>query len=94
MNKICHSCGEENNNAVQCLQCEEEGLHDYSADKDHQEFVRDMHNSDLTCQHYNGRFFYKGPACVVDSVEEARSRTKVQTTSDNMGLGFIVYPRF
>jgi len=54
--------------------------------------VRDMEAAGLEVEHYHGRYFYQGPAVRVDSVQDALSETKVKCQSDQMGLGFIVYP--
>jgi hypothetical protein len=53
-------------------------------------FIEDAEAAGLEVEPYAGRFFWKGPAVRVDGVGEFH--TTVNTQSDNMGLGFIVYP--
>ena len=55
-------------------------------------FVRDMLEANLEPYHYRGRFFYEGPAVNVDDTQDAIRATKVKVQTDNMGLGFVVYP--
>jgi len=57
------------------------------------QFVEDMENTGLEVEHYHGRWFWEGPAVRVDDIQDALSETKVKCQWDNMGLGFIVYPR-
>lgn len=61
--------------------------------KDCVKFVLDMENEGLEVEHYNGRYFWKGPAVRVDSIQEVLSNTKVLCQWDNMGLGYVVYPK-
>ena len=56
-------------------------------------FVCDMKTADLEVEHYHGRFFWEGPAVRVDNIQDAVSHTKIQCQWDNMGLGYIVYPK-
>lgn len=56
-------------------------------------FVADMKRAGLTPYHYHGRFFYEGPAVDVDDLQDALSETRVKCQWDNMGLGFVVYPK-
>jgi len=55
-------------------------------------FVKDMRNAGLEPYHYEGRWFWKGPAVNVDYAYEAMSETKVPCRTDSMGLGVVVYP--
>lgn len=57
------------------------------------QFVEDMEAAGLTVEHYEGRFFWTGPAVRVDELYEAMSKTQVPTQYDNMGMGYIVYPK-
>ena len=57
------------------------------------QFVEDMEDARLTPWHYHGRFFYQGPAVEVDNLQDALSETKVPCQWDNMGLGYVVYPK-
>ena len=56
-------------------------------------FCCDMAQADLGVEHYHGRFFWEGPAVRVDNIQDAVSKTKIQCQWDNMGLGYIVYPK-
>lgn len=56
-------------------------------------FIEDMRSAGLEPFHYRGRWFYTGPAVDVDQLNEAMSNTKVPTQWDNLGRGFVVYPR-
>jgi len=58
-------------------------------------FISDMIDAELedNIRHYNGRFFYSGPAVSCESVQDVLSNTKVKCQWDNLGLGYIVYPR-
>lgn len=57
------------------------------------QFVRDMVDAGLEPYHYRGRNFYSGPAVNVDDIQDALRHTGVKCQWDNMGLGFVVYPR-
>lgn len=65
---------------------------------DHIQFVNDMWcrcdtiRHELEVRHYNGRFWWQGPAVAVDNLQDALSHTKVRCQWDNLGLGYIVYP--
>ena len=63
--------------------------------EDCKRFVEDMEEAGFSdeLRHYNGRFYWKGPAVVVSNIQDALSNTKVKCQWDNMGLGFIVYPK-
>lgn len=58
-------------------------------------FMRDMKRAGLlpNMRYYEGRFFYRGPAVRVDNIQDALSNTKVPCQWDNLGLGYIVYPK-
>lgn len=57
------------------------------------QFVADMEAAGLKVEHYNGRYFWEGPAVRVDDIQDAMSETKVRLQWDNMGRGYIVYPK-
>lgn len=59
---------------------------------DHIQFVSNMEAAELEARHYNGRFWWQGPAVAVDNLQDALSHTKVRCQWDNLGLGYIVYP--
>lgn len=56
-------------------------------------FVEDMEAAGLEPYHYRGRFFWEGPAVDVDNLQDALGATGVRCQWDNMGLGWVVYPR-
>ena len=58
-------------------------------------FMGDMKRAGLKSKmrYYEGRNFWTGPAVVVDDLQDALSHTKVKCQWDNMGRGFVVYPR-
>ena len=60
---------------------------------DHVQFVHDMNESGLDVTHYRGRFYWVGPAVVVDDLQDALGATKVRCQWDQMGQGWVVYPR-
>ena len=55
-------------------------------------FVNDCKKAGIETEHYNGRFFYHGPAARCDNIQDVLSIIKVKCHYDNMGLGWIVYP--
>lgn len=57
------------------------------------QFVEDMIKAGLKPEHYHGRFFWEGPSVIVDDIQDALSATKVKCQLDNMGKGYVVYPR-
>ena len=59
---------------------------------DHVRFVEDMEEAGLDVRHYRGRFYWRGPAVVIDDLQDALGSTKVRCQWDNMGLGWVVYP--
>lgn len=63
------------------------------ASKDCNKFVKDMERAGLKVEHYRGRNFWEGPAARVNDLQDALSETKIRCQWDQMGLGFIVYPR-
>jgi hypothetical protein len=60
---------------------------------EHRKFVEDMEAAGLEVRQYASRNFYSGPAVEVDHVRDAVSRTTVKCQWDQLGLGYIVYPR-
>ncbi len=61
--------------------------------KNYRTFVRDMEAAGLEPYHYRGRWYWEGPAVNVDDLQDALSNTKVPCQWDNMGLGWVVYPK-
>jgi hypothetical protein len=68
-----------------------ENGHEYKS-KNFKRFVKDMEEAGLEVRHYNGRFFFEGPAVACDNLQDVLSNTKVKCQWDNLGLGYIVYP--
>ncbi len=62
-------------------------------DEDCIRFCKDMDIAGLEVEHYQGRNFWQGPAVRVDHPSEVVNNTEVKCQWDNMGLGWIVYPR-
>jgi hypothetical protein len=60
---------------------------------DHLKFIEDMKEAELDVQDNRGRFFWRGPAVVVNDLQQALGATKVACQWDNMGRGWVVYPR-
>jgi len=56
-------------------------------------FVRECREAGLEVEHYEGRFFYTGPAVRTKDVQEVIRATRVKVQWDNLGLGYIVYPK-
>jgi hypothetical protein len=64
---------------------------------DYERFVKDMEKAGIEHRdEYHGRFYYVGPTvdCKdMDAVEDVIRATKVRLNRDQLGLGYIVYPR-
>lgn len=60
---------------------------------DHVQFVADMEEAGLEVCHYRGRYYWRGPAVEVDDLQDALSATEVRCQWDNLGRGWVVYPR-
>ena len=60
---------------------------------DHLQFADDMAEADLDVRHYRGRFYWAGPAVVVDDLQDALGATRVHCQWEQMGIGWVVYPR-
>lgn len=52
-----------------------------------------MRKAGLNTHHYCGRNFWQGPAAVCNSISDVMSKTSVPCQYDNMGKGFVVYPK-
>jgi len=59
----------------------------------YQKFVKECEAAGLEVEHYNGRMYFKGPAVRCDDIQEVIRATTVDCQTDNMGLGWIVYPK-
>jgi hypothetical protein len=59
----------------------------------HRQFCLDMAAASQPIRHYEGRFFWVGPAVQVADLQDALSYTKVKCLWDELGKGWIVYPK-
>lgn len=57
------------------------------------QFILDMDVAEFTIVYYRGRNFYYGPAVQCDSIQDVIGYTKVGLAYDNLGKGYIVYPK-
>lgn len=58
-------------------------------------FMRDMKRAGLVkdMYYYSGRWFWHGPAVNCSEIQDVLSETKIPCQWDNMGLGYVVYPK-
>ncbi len=58
-------------------------------------FMRDMRRAKLlkSMSYYSGRFFWHGPAVSCNNIQDVLSNTKIKCQYDQLGLGYIVYPK-
>lgn len=56
-------------------------------------FCKDMKEAGHEIRDYKGRFFYEGPAVVVEDLLDAIGVTDIPLEWDHIGLSWIVYPR-
>jgi len=61
--------------------------------KRYEQFKRECAAAGLEVTDYRGRNFYDGPAVRCDNIQEVLRHVTVECQYDNMGLGWIVYPR-
>ena len=66
--------------------------HDYESETAKQ-FCREVTAAGFKPYHYNGRWFWEGPAINVDELQDGYRATSVKCQQDNMGLGWVIYPR-
>jgi hypothetical protein len=59
----------------------------------HRQFVRECRAAGYEVHHYRGRNFWEGPAVCTDDADDVVRATGVPVQKDNMGLGYVVYPR-
>ena len=57
------------------------------------QFIKDMEEEGLDTWYYRGRNFWSGPAVDVDDIQDALRATRVRCQWDNLGRGFVVYPK-
>lgn len=69
----------------------EEGSYD---EPDCNRFKKDLEAAGFKVEHYFQRFFWKGPAVMVEREELAKAEeaTHVRLQRDQCGLGYVVYP--
>ncbi len=60
---------------------------------DHVQFIEDMEEAGLEVRHYRGRYYWEGPAAAVDDLQDALGATRIRCQWDNLGRGWIVYPK-
>jgi hypothetical protein len=73
---------------------EDEPKDEYVYDEpDHVRFVEDMTAAGLRTRHYRGRWYWEGPAVVVEDLQDALGATKVRCQWDNLARDWIVYPK-
>jgi len=58
----------------------------------HRQFCIDMLNAGLSIFHYEGEYYWSGPAVKFKCVDEVLALTKVPCIWDNFGESFVVYP--
>lgn len=56
-------------------------------------FMRNMKRAGLKMSYYQGRYFWTGPAVKTKDIQSVLSNTKVKCQWDNLGMGYIVYPK-
>ena len=61
--------------------------------KRYAKFTKDCEKAGLEVTDYQGRYFYHGPAVSCDDIGEVLQVTKVKCQWDQLGKGYIVYPR-
>lgn len=59
---------------------------------DYKQFVRDLAVHQIKVFHYDGRFWWSGPAASCQQLHQVMSRTSVPCVWDEIGKEFIVYP--
>jgi hypothetical protein len=57
------------------------------------QFTKDMEEAGFEVREYKGRYFYNGPAVSCSNLQSVLSSTKVPCQWDQLGLGWIVYPK-
>lgn len=71
---------------------EEYDLPNYEEER-YRQFCVDMCRASIKVIHYNGRYWYKGPAVVWPRVSEVKEKTSILLQQDNMGMDYVVYPK-
>ena len=81
----------------ECRKCGGDGVTYTYDDPRYLKFVEDMRENGIPVQHYNGRWYYSGPAAVTNrhediDLQDIMRATQVRLQTDSMGLETIVYP--
>jgi hypothetical protein len=61
--------------------------------KRYTKFTKDCEKAGLVVRDYQGRYFYHGPAVSCQDIGEVLQVTRVKCQWDQLGKGYIVYPR-
>jgi hypothetical protein len=76
---------------LQFFQCLDHALNFYT-NPHHRQFCADMFNAGQPVLHYEGKYYWSGPAVKVKSIDEVLTLTKVSCIWDKLGDFFVVYP--
>ena len=83
----------------ECRACDGDGVTYEYTSPSHVQFVQDMQEAGIPVKHYNGRFYYVGPAVFTDEEggldkQDVYRATTVKCREDTLGKhDYIVYPR-
>lgn len=62
--------------------------------REHKQFCLDMASAQIQVKHYEGRFFWSGPAAEVVDIQDVLCHTKIKCIWESMGkTRWIVYPK-
>ena len=66
----------------------------YYENEDCRRFVADMEKAGITAHHYTGRYFWAGPAVIIDGKnrDKIARLTSVTLQQDDFGTGLVIYP--
>jgi len=76
---------------LQFFQCLDHALNFYT-NPHHRQFCVEMFNAGLPVFHYEGQYYWSGPAVKVKSIDEVLTVTKAPSIWDKLGDFFVVYP--
>lgn len=68
------------------------GLCNRYSHPEYKQFIHDLAASQVKVFHYDGRFWWSGPAARCQQLHQVMSRTSVPCVWDEIGKEFIVYP--
>ena len=83
----------------ECRTCDGDGVTYEYDEARYVKFVEDMRSAGIPVKHYNGRFYYRGPAVFTDTdggldKQDVYRATRVKCQEDTLGrYDTIVYPR-